>query len=309
MFTVQHWKYIRNWKRHGICSWSVVFIVKLGAWLAARIRQAPELLTWMPQAKPNTSGDLALRGLNGKRKLPCVIDCVHHSLANMPLTFRPAALFFCFTKTYKKVVSFVWGSLHMSPLTGLTWLSEISPSHYFLCKNSDVFIWEPGQPDEPRSRSRRPGSRLTGLIWTLQPSWPGWKYFNCACLNGRLVAAVAVFWLICSIFHFKSLPFSCSDKVTRVDQATARGTIEISSRGAIFDLYSMRLAPFSSRSTGMKFLIWTHDRADPVDRATGLWWTQRARATSVKRNSSVRRTVVVQDSDQFQISPAASPEI
>ena len=31
-------------------------------------------------------------------------------------------------------------------------LSEISPSHYFLCKNSNVFIWEPGQPGQPRSR-------------------------------------------------------------------------------------------------------------------------------------------------------------
>ena len=38
-----------------------------------------------------------------------------------------------------------------------------------------------GPAGQPRSRSRRPGSRLTGLIWKLQPDWPGWKYFNCAC--------------------------------------------------------------------------------------------------------------------------------
>ena len=86
------------------------------------------------------------------------------------------------------------------------------------------------------------------------------------CLNSRLAASVAVFWLICPIFHFQSRPFSCSNKVTRVDKATARGTIEISSRGAILHLYSRRLAPFVSRLTGMKFLMWTHDRADPVDR-------------------------------------------
>ena len=42
-------------------------------------------------------------------------------------------------------------------------LSEISPSHYFLCKNSNAFIWEPGQPGQPRSRSRRTGSQLTGF--------------------------------------------------------------------------------------------------------------------------------------------------
>ena len=58
--------------------------------------------------------------------------------------------------------------------------------------------------------------------------WPRWKYFNCAWQNGRLAALVAVLWLICPIFHLKSLPFSCSNKVTRVDKATARGTIEIS---------------------------------------------------------------------------------
>ena len=85
-------------------------------------------------------------------------------------------------------------------------------------------------------------------------------------LNGRLAASVAVFWLIWQIFHFKSIPFSCSNKVTRVEKATARGTIEISSRrGANFHLYSRHQAHFSSRITGTKFLIWTHDKAGPVD--------------------------------------------
>ena len=56
------------------------------------------------------------------------------------------------------------GEIWTWSLLGVKVLSEISPSHYFLCKNSDVFIWEPGQPGQPRSRSRRPGLNL---------GWPG----------------------------------------------------------------------------------------------------------------------------------------
>ena len=154
----------------------------------------------------------------------------------------------------------------------------VPPSHHFLYKNFDVFIWEPGQPGQPRSRSRRSGSRLTGLIWTLQPGWPGWKYFNCAWLNGRLAASVAAFWLVCWIFHFKSRPLSCSSKVTRVDNSTTRGTIEMSSRAAIFDSYAGTSPSFLSRLTGLKFLIWTHGRAGPG--SSGLIWT----AKSLSRN-------------------------
>ena len=101
----------------------------------------------------------------------------------------------------------------------------------------------------------QPRPRLTGLLCPAH-GWPGWKCVNCAWLNGRLAASVAVFWLICWIFHFNSIPFSCSSKVTRVDKAMIRGTIEISSRGAIF---IWRLA--INRLTGRKFRTWTHDRA------------------------------------------------
>ena len=45
------------------------------------------------------------------------------------------------------------------------------------------------------------------------------------------------------MFLFRNVPFSCYSKVTLVDKSTTRGTIEISSRGAIF---IWRLAPLSS---------------------------------------------------------------
>ena len=117
-------------------------------------------------------------------------------------------------------------------------LTEISPSRYFLCKNSDVFIWELGQPVQPRFRSRRPGSRLTGLIWALQPGWPGWNVsiahdwtaverprWQCLALSAE--------FSISKVNHLAAV-------VTRVDKATTRSTIEISSRGAIL---IWRLAP------------------------------------------------------------------
>ena len=107
-------------------------------------------------------------------------------------------------------------------LTGLVRLNEISPSHYFLCKNSDVFIWEPGQP-----------------------GWPGWKYFNCAYLNGRLAASVAVPWLICPIFHFKSVYYLAA--VIKLRQLTElrpeHDRNKFTWRHLSF-IYSRRLAPF-----------------------------------------------------------------
>ena len=126
-----------------------------------------------------------------------------------------------------------WGLFIWARLTGLARLSEISLSHYFLCKNSIVFIWELGQPGQRRSRSRRPRSRLTGLIWTLQPGgWPGWKYFNCAWLNGRLAASVAAFWLICWISHFKSMPFNCPvDRASPVNLFTSDHRVQMNWAG------------------------------------------------------------------------------
>ena len=84
-------------------------------------------------------------------------------------------------------------TVHMS----LARLTEISPSHYFLCKISDVFMWEAGQPSQMRSPSRRPGSRLTGLIW------PRWRCFNCAWLNGHLASSMALSFLITRYFPFQ----------------------------------------------------------------------------------------------------------
>ena len=37
------------------------------------------------------------------------------------------------------------GPVHVSPVDRAVTVSEISPAQYFVCKNSDVFIWEPGQ--------------------------------------------------------------------------------------------------------------------------------------------------------------------
>ena len=88
--------------------------------------------------------------------------------------------------------------------------------------------------------------------------WPGWKCFNYAWLNGRLAASVVVSCLICQIFDFKSRPFSCSNKVTRFDEATTRGTIKIRSRRAWS--YIPPRAFFMSRLTGLKFVAhdWAH---------------------------------------------------
>ena len=51
------------------------------------------------------------------------------------------------------------GPLHMSPVNPADSVSEISPHHYFLCKNIDVFIWEARLARLPRSRFLRPRSR------------------------------------------------------------------------------------------------------------------------------------------------------
>ena len=104
----------------------------------------------------------------------------------------------------------------------------------------------------------------------LQPGWPGWKCFNCAWLNGRLAAPVAAFWLICWIFHFKSIPFSCSSKVTRVDNSTTRGTIEISSCGAVLIYVQAPRAFFISVNRAE---ISPYEHTTGLARLTGLIWT------------------------------------
>ena len=96
----------------------------------------------------------------------------------------------------------------------------------------------------------------------------GMKIFQLR-LNGRLAASVAAFWLICWIVHFKSRPFSWSSKVTRVDNSTTRGTIEISTRGAIFNLSAGASPSFSSRLTRLNF---SYEHTGPA-RSTGLIWT------------------------------------
>ena len=121
-------------------------------------------------------------------------------------------------------------------------------------------LWEPGQPCQPRSRSRRSASRLAGLIWTLQPGWPGRKYFNSARLNGHFATAVAVFCLICLIFHFKSLPSRCSS----IKSYASRQSYDLNhdrNRFTRHNLYMVPCAVFICRFTGLKFLVWTHDRA------------------------------------------------
>lgn len=67
------------------------------------------------------------------------------------------------------------GPLDMSAANRVGSVSEISPRHCFLRKNSHVFIWEAGLPRLPTSRFSRRRSRQPEKhfpIWTLPRGWP-----------------------------------------------------------------------------------------------------------------------------------------
>ena len=62
-----------------------------------------------------------------------------------------------------------------------------------------------------------------------------------------LAASMAGSCLTSTIYHFKSIPFRCSSKVSRVYKATTRGTTEISSRAPFFT--SVNRAEISDMNT------------------------------------------------------------
>ena len=105
--------------------------------------------------------------------------------------------------------------------------------------------------------------------WTviLQPRW---QYL-----------ALSASFSILKVYHFAAVVL----KVTRVEKATTWITIEIGSRGTIFTWF---LAPFSSRLTGLKFLVWTHGRAQvkrpllPAKRVTSTGNPRSSRQSDIR---------------------------
>ena len=54
-----------------------------------------------------------------------------------------------------------------------------------------AFIWEAGQPAQPRSRFVWPRSRVPGLvIFSYKRDWPGWKIAICACSDTRVCVLI-----------------------------------------------------------------------------------------------------------------------
>ena len=148
----------------------------------------------------------------------------------------------------------------MSPINRANSVSEISPRHSFLCKNSDVFGW-PGYRDIGRKNRIFPYDHFSPVTGTklfkqnsvaLTTYRPKWHNFGLVCISSLGVCELALL-----------------AKLQDSTKLWQWRTIQV------------YVSPFwlcflnSLQSTGLKFPIWTHHRIRPGNRAsrvTGLIW-------------------------------------
>ena len=167
----------------------------------------------------------------------------------------------------------------MSPVDRAASVSEISPRRSFLCKNIDVFIWEAGLARLPR---------VTEIsVFATEISVTGMKIFPYE--HSSPVTGTRLFkqnsWNSFALTTERPTKWHSFDLVciSTLEVCELALLVKLQGSRKLWKSRTIRIyvPPFwlcflnSSRSTGLKFPIWTHHRIRPGNRAspvTGLIW-------------------------------------